>query len=51
MNAVVLDASIVIKWFRSAGEAHVEAARLVRGDLEAGKLVSCLVNDLSYQVC
>jgi predicted nucleic acid-binding protein len=38
MNAVVLDASIVIKWFRSAGEAHVEAARSLRADLEAGNL-------------
>ncbi len=39
MNAVVLDASIVIKWFRSAGEAHVEAARSFRAKLRAGKLL------------
>jgi predicted nucleic acid-binding protein len=38
MNAVVLDASVVIKWFRSAGEAHVEAARSYRSELKAGNL-------------
>ncbi|MGP6157923.1 MAG: type II toxin-antitoxin system VapC family toxin [Vulcanimicrobiaceae bacterium] len=38
MNAVVLDASIVIKWFRSAGEVDVDAARSFRADVAAGKL-------------
>jgi predicted nucleic acid-binding protein len=47
MNAVVLDASIVIKWFRSAGEAHVDAARAFRSGLEEGKL-SVLVPPLLF---
>jgi predicted nucleic acid-binding protein len=38
MTTVVLDASIVIKWFRSAGETHVDAARSFRSALEAGQL-------------
>jgi predicted nucleic acid-binding protein len=38
MNAAVLDASVVIKWFRSTGEAHVEAARSYRSELRAGNL-------------
>jgi predicted nucleic acid-binding protein len=35
----VLDASVVIKWFRSAGERHVESARTLRKAFEAGELI------------
>lgn len=38
MSTVVLDASVVLKWFHSAGEKHVEAARELRGRFEAGEL-------------
>jgi predicted nucleic acid-binding protein len=33
---LVLDASVVIKWFRDAGERHVDAARALRRSFEAG---------------
>jgi predicted nucleic acid-binding protein len=36
---VVLDASVVLKWFRSEGEGHVPAARSVRTAFEAGGLL------------
>jgi predicted nucleic acid-binding protein len=33
---LVLDASVVIKWFRDVGERHVDAARALRRSFEAG---------------
>ena len=38
MNQAVLAASVVLKWFHSAGEGHVEAARQLRAQFEAGEL-------------
>lgn len=38
MTEVVLDASVVLKWFRARGEANVSAARALRVDYEAGTL-------------
>ena len=38
MNEAVLDASVVLKWFHSQGEDHVEAARELRERFEAGEL-------------
>lgn len=38
MNEAVLDASVVLKWFHSEGEDHVEAARELRQRFEAGEL-------------
>jgi predicted nucleic acid-binding protein len=35
----VLDASVVLKWFREHGEAHVAQARSLRRAFEAGELV------------
>jgi len=35
---VVLDASVVLKWFHREGEANVEAARRLRKDFQAGEL-------------
>jgi predicted nucleic acid-binding protein len=39
MNEAVLDASVVLKWFRSDGERHVESARVLRASFEAGELI------------
>jgi predicted nucleic acid-binding protein len=39
VREAVLDASVVLKWFRSDGERHVEAARTLRADFEAGQLL------------
>ena len=39
MSEVVLDASVVLKWFRGAGERHVDEARALRASYEAGELV------------
>lgn len=39
MTDAVLDASVVLKWFRAAGERHVEAARSLRSAFEAGQLI------------
>jgi predicted nucleic acid-binding protein len=36
---VVLDASVVLKWFREEGERHVEAARALRAEFAAGELL------------
>lgn len=38
MSDVVLDASVVLKWFRSDGEGQVDAARAIRSRFEAGHL-------------
>ncbi|HKT44908.1 MAG TPA: type II toxin-antitoxin system VapC family toxin [Gaiellaceae bacterium] len=39
MTEAVLDASVVIKWFRSEGERHVDDARALRSSFEAGELI------------
>jgi predicted nucleic acid-binding protein len=39
VRELVLDASVVLKWFRSEGERHVEAARSCRAAFETGELV------------
>ena len=39
MNDVVLDASVVVKWFHSEGERHLDAARSLRAEFEAGELL------------
>jgi predicted nucleic acid-binding protein len=38
-DEVVLDASVVLKWFRAAGERHLDQARSLRASFEAGRLV------------
>jgi predicted nucleic acid-binding protein len=38
LREVVLDASVVLKWFPHGGEVHAEAAEALRGDFEAGEL-------------
>jgi predicted nucleic acid-binding protein len=38
VNEVVLDASVVLKWFHSEGEGHLEDARKLRAQFEAGEL-------------
>lgn len=38
MTEVVLDASVVLKWFHTEGEQHAEAARTLRDQFEAGEL-------------
>lgn len=39
MTEVVLDASVVMKWFRVEGERHVPPARSLRSAFEAGELI------------
>lgn len=39
MIEAVLDASVVIKWFRSEGERHTDPARALRRSFEAGELI------------
>jgi predicted nucleic acid-binding protein len=39
VSELVLDASVVLKWFRSEGERHVQAARALRASFEAGELL------------
>jgi predicted nucleic acid-binding protein len=38
VNEAVLDASVVLKWFHSEGEGHVDVARRLRAQFEAGEL-------------
>jgi predicted nucleic acid-binding protein len=38
LNETVLDASVVLKWFHSEGEEHLDAAQQLRGRFEAGEL-------------
>ena len=40
MREAVLDASVVLKWFRETGEHNVEAARGLRAEFEAGRLIA-----------
>lgn len=37
MRELVLDASVVLKWFRTEGERHSNEARALRADFEAGR--------------
>lgn len=39
MNELVLDASVVLKWFADEGEAGFPEARTVRGRYESGELL------------
>jgi predicted nucleic acid-binding protein len=39
MTEVVLDASVVMKWFRADGERHLEPARSLRAAFETGELI------------
>jgi predicted nucleic acid-binding protein len=39
VTEVVLDASVILKWFRTEGERHVGAARSLRAAFEAGELI------------
>lgn len=39
MTEVVLDASVVMKWFRADGERHLEPARSLRAVFEMGELI------------
>lgn len=39
MTEAVLDASVILKWFRGKGERHLAAARSLRTAFEAGELV------------
>ncbi len=39
MTEAVLDASVVLKWFRATGEHGVGAARALRAEFEAGRAV------------
>ena len=39
MTEAVLDASVVLKWFRAEGERHLEQARALRSSFEAGSLI------------
>jgi hypothetical protein len=36
---LVNDASVVLKWFRSEGEGHVEEARALRSAFASGRVV------------
>lgn len=47
MSEVVLDSSVVLKWFRSRGERHLDAARALRDRFESGDL-HVVVPPLSY---
>lgn len=38
MIEAVLDASVVLKWFRADGERHLDGARSLRAAFEAGQL-------------
>jgi predicted nucleic acid-binding protein len=39
VNELVLDASVVLKWFHRAGERHLEQARSLRAEYERGELL------------
>jgi predicted nucleic acid-binding protein len=39
VTEAVLDASVVLKWFRAEGERNVAAARSLRSAFEAGELI------------
>jgi predicted nucleic acid-binding protein len=39
VSEVVLDASVVMKWFRADGERHLGPARALRTTFEAGELI------------
>jgi predicted nucleic acid-binding protein len=47
---VVLDASVVLKWFRAEGEPNVEAARALRAAFEAGTLIVYVPSLLKLEI-
>jgi predicted nucleic acid-binding protein len=38
VTELVLDASVVLKWFRAEGERHLDHARALRATFEAGRI-------------
>lgn len=50
MTGLVLDASVVLKWFRDHGEAHIEAARSIRVAFQAGWLVAYAPSLLTLEI-
>lgn len=50
MTDVVLDASVVIKWFKTAGERHVEEATSLRARYLAGALTVLTVPLLRLEI-
>ena len=50
MRDVVLDASVVLKWFRTEDEQHVEEAHELRGQFESGELVVIVPRLLTLEV-
>lgn len=50
MTGLVLDASVVLKWFREHGEAHAEAARSIRAAFQAGRLVAFAPSLLTLEI-
>ncbi len=50
MNELVLDASVVLKWFAGEGEAGFSQARTVRGQYEAGGLLVVVPSQMFLEV-
>lgn len=50
MSDLVLDASVILKWFRAAGERHVRAARVLRSQFEAGELTAFAPSLLKLEI-
>lgn len=49
MNEFVLDASVVLKWFRTDGESDWQAAWLITDDEELLQVATSLARRLSTQ--
>jgi predicted nucleic acid-binding protein len=50
LSEVVIDASVIAKWFRAQGEPHVEAARDLRAAFEAGDLQVMVPSQLYLEI-
>jgi predicted nucleic acid-binding protein len=48
--AVVCDASVVLKWFHSAGESEVSAARAILAAQREGRVYACILDLTLYEV-
>jgi predicted nucleic acid-binding protein len=50
VTGLVLDASVVLKWFRGEGERHLAAARSLRDEFETGRLFVLVPSLLRLEV-
>lgn len=50
MTALLVDTSVVIKWFHSAGESELDEARAIRDAVQSGDLEALIIELAMYEL-